>query len=152
MRAGAVCEATGRNYSKKVTNGWVKVYIVMGACYWIKVPQWSVKTAKRQKKKKKRPAVLFSGARTLTLITCRKTGKICSNERQVLARTESSLLSTTFHLVTICPQYRAPVASQPEPLPFVPCCSCSFFWTRDAFLKFGQSYETRGWQQVSSSI
>ena len=37
--------------------------------------------------------------------------------------------------VTIFPQYRAPVAGQPEAALFGPCCSCSFFWTRDAFPK-----------------
>ena len=46
--------------------------------------------------------------------------------------------------VTIFPQYRAPVAGQPEPPPFGPCCSCSFFWTRDAFHKFSQSYDMVG--------
>ena len=33
----------------------------------------------------------------------------------------------------------APVAGQPEAAPFGPCCSCSFYWPRDAFLKFSQS-------------
>jgi len=43
--------------------------------------------------------------------------------------------------VTIFPLYLAPVAGQPEPPPFGPCCSCSFYWPRDAFLKFSQSYQ-----------
>ena len=53
----------------------------------------------------------------------------------MLARTESSLLLTTFHLVTIFPQYRAPVAGQPEAAPFDPCCSCTVYWTPGACLK-----------------
>ena len=36
--------------------------------------------------------------------------------------------------VTACPQNLAPVAGQPEAATFGPCCSCSFYWTRDAFL------------------
>ena len=45
--------------------------------------------------------------------------------------------------VTIVPQCRAPVAGQPDPVTAVipPCCSCSFFWTRDAYHKFSRSYD-----------
>ena len=46
--------------------------------------------------------------------------------------------------VTIFQQYRVPVAGQPEAAPFGPCFSCSFYWTRDAFLKFSQSYDMVG--------
>ena len=49
-----------------------------------------------------------------------------------------------WQLVPIFPKYRAPVAGQPEAAPFGPCCSCTLCWTRDAFLKFSQSYDMVG--------
>ena len=36
------------------------------------------------------------------------------------------------------------MAGQPEAAPFGPCCSCTLYWTRDAFLKFSQSYDIVG--------
>ena len=66
MRVGAVCETTGRNFAKKSMNGSVKVYIVMDGCMLLNKNSTMI-SENRLQREKKRPAVLFSGARTLTL-------------------------------------------------------------------------------------
>ena len=101
-------------------------------------------------KAERRQAVLFSGD-----LNCRKNVKEFTNETSDRYLQELNLfccwqLSTLYTCNTFS-TYRAPVAGQPEAAPFVPCCSCSLYWTRDAFLKFSLvSHITWwSWQQVS---
>ena len=111
----------------------------MDARYCIKVPQ-SVKTAKRQREKDS--SIQWCQYSDLN---CRKTEK-SSQTKLATGACKNWIFCAVNNFspcvpVTIFPQYRAPVAGQPEAAPFVPCCSCSFYWPRDAFLKFSQSYD-----------
>ena len=100
----------------------------MDACYWIKVPQWSVKTGCKERKKTSSSNQWCQNSD----LTYRKTEKSSQTSDRCLQEINLFLLLTTFHLVTFFPQYRAPVAGLPEAAPFVPCCSCTVYWTRGA--------------------
>ena len=69
-------------------------YIVMDGCMLLNK---SSTVISENSKERNRQAVIFSGD-----LTCRKTEKSSqTNDRKVVARTESSLLLTTFHLVDL---------------------------------------------------
>ena len=140
-RVGAArywCEITGRNYAKK-SMGWVSSkYIVMDGCMLLNKSS----TVIREKDKQFN---IFSGARTLTL-TVEKLKRV---HKPATGACKNWIFFAVDNFppcipVTIFPQYRAPVTGQPEAAPFGPCCSCSFFWTRDAFHKFSKSYDMVG--------
>ena len=102
----------------------------MDACYWIKVPQ-SVKTVTKREKDKHCSIESVSGRQNShDLNWLSKNCEEFTNETS--DRCLQELDSTFFAVdnfppcipVTICPQYRALVAGQPEAAPFGPCCSC----------------------------
>ena len=104
-----------------------------GCVLLIKVPQ-SVKTAKREKDNQ-----FYS----VVDINCPKIEK-SSQTKLATGACKSWIFFAVDNFppcipVTFFPQYRAPVAGQPEPPSFAPCSSCSFFWTRDAFHKFSHT-------------
>ena len=137
---------------RKVLMGELK-YIVMDGCMLLnKSSTLSVKTAKTSSS--------IHWCQNFDL-NCRKTEK-SSQTKLATGACNSDWIFFAFDNFPPCipqcnthwifPQDRAPVAGQSEALPFGPCCSCSFYWTRDAFLKLSQSYDMVGWQQVSLLI
>ena len=149
--AGAVIyvkSVTGRNYAKKSMNhGWVKVYChVMDGCMLLNksstLTQWKLQL--KREKDKQFYSVVPELWLTLTVEKLKSSQtKLATGACKNWVFFAVDNFPPCKH-VTIFPQYRAPVAGQPEPPPFGPCCSCSFFWTRDAFHKFSQSYDMVG--------
>ena len=117
----------------------------MDANYWIKVPQSVNLTQLPQRQQKTNSSIQWCQNSDLN---CRKTEK-SSQTKLATGAYKSWIFFAVDNFppripVTIFPLYRAPVAGQPDPPPFGPCCSCSFLWTRDAFHKFSQSYDMVG--------
>ena len=122
-------------------------YTVMDGCMLLNKLEVPQRVISKNCKERKRQAVIFRGVRNLTL-TVEKLKRV---HKLATGACKNSIFFAVDNFppcipVTICPQYRALVAGQPEAAPFGPCCSCTFYWTRDAFLKFSQSYDMVGWQ------
>ena len=137
------------NHGKELCKVWMgelkhgTIVTWMDACYWIQFPQ-SVNLTQLLQRQKTETSSSVQGCQNSDL-NCRKTEK--SSQTKLAT---GACKSWTFFAVdnfppripvTMFPLYLAPVAGQPEPPPFGPCCSCSFYWPRDAFLKFSQSYQ-----------
>ena len=107
-------------------------------------PQRKTKILKRTKKKKK-------GGRNRNP-TKKTTTKKSSQTKLATGAFKNWIFFAVDNFPPCIPVTIFPQAGQPEAAPFGPCCSCSFYWTRDAFLKFSQSYNMVGWQQFSMLI
>ena len=106
-------------------------YTVMDGCMLLNKSSQSEYRPNRVSEKKTSRTLFHSvsGVRTLTL-TVEKLKKSSQMKLATGACKNWIFFAVDNFLpcipVTIFPQYRAPVAGQPEAAPFGPCCSCSF--------------------------